>query len=165
MNNNAKIISGVLVVGVLALFMFWSKKQGVDVNDYGNDEGTGLSTDLSGNDTNRQNETVSSIPTAPSTVYKNGSYSVVKDYVSPAGKDSIGVKIEIANDVVTKVEVTNLANHDVSKNFQNKFIPSIGTVTVGKSVADLKIGVVSGASLASAAFNEALEQVRTQAKF
>lgn len=95
--------------------------------------------------------------------YKDGTYVVNGIYNSPGGLDNINYSITLKKDKVSNIVVTNGANDRTSKFYQNDFIASIPSVVVGKDLLNLKIGVVSGASLTSQSFNDALSKIRTQA--
>lgn len=123
--------------------------------------------------------------------YKDGIYNVTTSYGSPGGLDNLGVSLSILNDKVSTINVTNGATDGTSQYFQDGFIKSIksgdssscpqigiryssgaenlnsNTITdsiVGKSLNNLTIRVVCGASLTSASFNEALQKIRLQAQ-
>jgi uncharacterized protein with FMN-binding domain len=108
--------------------------------------------------------TSTSATTTTSALYKDGNYSVTTSYNSPGGMDDLGVNITILGDKVTALRVTNGAHDGTSVRYQNNFISSISSYTVGQNIGTLKIGVVSGASLTSRSFNDALNKIRTQAQ-
>lgn len=95
--------------------------------------------------------------------YKNGIYSTTGNYASPAGPESIDVTLTVAGDVVTAASVKANATNPVSSKFQAKFVDGYASVVVGKKLADLSLSKVSGASLTTNGFNEALEELKTQA--
>jgi uncharacterized protein with FMN-binding domain len=111
------------------------------------------------------NNVTSTLPENPATSkYADGNYNLTTDYMSPGGKDSLGVAVTLANGVITDVSVQNMANDRTSKGYQDRFIGGIKSAVVGKSIDNLKLGVVSGASLATNAFNKALTEIRSQAQ-
>ncbi|MEY3197877.1 MAG: hypothetical protein RL023_664 [Candidatus Parcubacteria bacterium] len=46
--------------------------------------------------------------------------------------------------------------------YQDKFEGAIAAQVIGKNIKDAKIGVIAGASATSAAFNAALDDIRTK---
>lgn len=115
--------------------------------------------------------TIPTLPTSTSTsatttttLFKDGTYSVNTSYNSPGGMDDLGVSVTILGDKVTAVKVTNGAHDSTSVRYQNNFISNISSVVVGQKIGTLKIGVISGASLTSRSFNDALNKIRTQSQ-
>jgi len=103
--------------------------------------------------------------TKPATsVYKDGTYNVVGDYNSPAGAETIGVSVTLKNDVITDSTVTPEATHPKSVYMQSQFIAGFKPQVIGKKIADVKLGKISGSSLTPLGFNEALAEIQTLAK-
>lgn len=105
-----------------------------------------------------------STPTLPSTVYTNGQYQTIATYRSPGGTDKLGVSLTITNDVVSDANVTNMASNETSERYEDSFINSYRSYVVGKKLSELKLDRVSGASLTTEAFNDAVAQIKVQAK-
>ena len=108
------------------------------------------------------------VPTKPvavkSSTYKNGSYSATGSYMSPGGEDQIAVTLTIANDIVTAASVTPEAGDHTSARYQQKFISGYQGYVVGKNISSIYLTKVSGASLTPKGFNDALNQIKAQAK-
>lgn len=98
------------------------------------------------------------------TKYVDGTYSKIGGYQSPGGNDSITVNVTVKNDVVESVSFVNGGTNEASINFQNLFIDGVKSQVVGKKLADVKVGVVNGASLTGTGFNDAVAQIRTAAQ-
>lgn len=94
--------------------------------------------------------------------YADGDYSINGQY-GPVGEDSIDVHLTIADQKVEKVEIVGHPFTTISKNHQNDFAEAINGVVDGKSLKDLKVDKVAGASWTSDAFNKALEVARQEA--
>lgn len=109
------------------------------------------------------NTTKSTTKTSAS-VYKNGTYSATGSYMSPGGYDEIGVTLTLSNDVVTSVTATNGAGDGTSSRYQNQFIGGLKPYVVGQKISTIYLTKVSGASLTPKGFNDALNQIKTQAK-
>ena len=97
-------------------------------------------------------------------VYKNGTYSATGSYMSPGGYDQVGVTLTLANDIITDVSVTPMAGDHTSSRYQSRFISGYKQYVVGKTIASVNLTNVSGASLTPIGFNDALAQIKAQAK-
>ncbi len=97
-------------------------------------------------------------------LYRDGVYSAVGSYVSPAGDEQIGIKFTVTGDIVTAADVTPMASHPVSSKFQNMFAEGYKQYVVGKSLAGLNLKKVSGSSLTPIGFDQAIKKVQAQAK-
>ncbi len=99
------------------------------------------------------------------TKYKDGTYSATTTYNSPGGQDFLGVTLNLKADKIIGAIITNGSGDGVSSNYQDRFIAVISPMVIGVPLQDLNIGVVSGASLTSRSFNEALFKIRDNASF
>lgn len=114
-----------------------------------------------------------SVPTPPtktpttqppvSTVYKNGTYSTSATYMSPGGMDTLKVTLTLKDDIVVDSTVTG-SGDNTSKRYQDMFIAGYKQYVVGKNLASINIGKVSGSSLTPHGFNAALLKIKAQAK-
>lgn len=163
MQTSSKVLAGIIIVAVIGFFVYWmgnsSATPVVDNSNSNTDNTIGNNQTSAAQETTNPNGTTTSIASG----YKDGTYSSTQSYMSPGGSDSLGVTVTLKNNLISQVSVKNMANDGTSKMYQNRFIGAIQSVVAGKSITNLKVGVVSGASLASNAFNAALAQVRTQA--
>ncbi len=98
------------------------------------------------------------------TAYKDGSYSSTGSYMSPGGLDKIGVNLTLEKDIVTDISVTPLVADKVSVKYQGMFLSGYRPMVIGKNIIDVKLDKVSGSSLTSIGFNEAIEQIKLEAK-
>jgi uncharacterized protein with FMN-binding domain len=103
-------------------------------------------------------------PAAKSSKYKDGTYTASGTYNSPGGFDSLGVSFTINNDIVVDSNVTSGANDPRSARYQNMFISGYKPYVIGKNIDTISLDRVSGSSLTPAAFNEALGQIKTEAR-
>ncbi|MDR3519923.1 MAG: FMN-binding protein [Candidatus Pacebacteria bacterium] len=114
------------------------------------------------------------IPTTPTTppvdtpkqtsVYKDGTYSATGSYMSPGGYDQIAVTVTLKNDIITSVSATPEAGDNTSARYQARFISGYQQYVLGKNIASVNLTVVSGSSLTPKGFNDALAQIKSQAK-
>jgi len=166
----------VLVIGATALA---NKKSGADTVAL---SGSGNSTEASGNsgatlgestgaDTESGTSTSgsSSSGTTPSgstslSSYKDGTYSATGSYNSPGGQESIAVSVTLKGDTVVDSTVESEADDPTAAQFQADFISGYKSLVVGKNINSIRLSRVSGSSLTSKGFNNALEQIKSQAQ-
>ena len=172
------VIIGAVVILALAGITFFSEQKPTDQTATQNDiPAQGTDTTATQNTTTSAPVTSQNIPTesvpattTPSTpkkvasVYKDGTYSATGSYMSPGGEDQIGVSVTLANDIITAVDATNMAGDRMSSRFQDRFISGYKAYVVGKKISDVHLSRVSGSSLTPAGFNDALTQIKSQAK-
>ncbi|MFJ6536323.1 hypothetical protein ACIQH5_08815 [Paenarthrobacter sp. NPDC091711] len=96
--------------------------------------------------------------------YKDGTYSSDGTYTSPNGQETVGVELTLAADKVSAVNITVHPSNPNTKKFQGEFASGIAAQIVGKDIDDLNVSKVAGSSLTSGGFNEAVEQIKSQAK-
>ena len=106
---------------------------------------------------------VAALPAAD-TKYKDGTYAATGSYDSPAGMENVAVSVTVKDNVVTAATVTNEAQDRESKHYQDLFISGYQSQVVGKSLASLHLGKVSGSSLTGNGFNDAIAKIQAQAK-
>jgi uncharacterized protein with FMN-binding domain len=103
-------------------------------------------------------------PAVTSSGYKDGSYSAEGTYTSPGGTEHLDVKLTLKDGVITDAVVESLATRPESKAMQAKFISGYKTLVVGKKIDDVMLDKVSGSSLSPIGFNDAVAQIKVQAK-
>lgn len=104
------------------------------------------------------------IPPTQKSIYKDGTYSAIGNYIAPSGAETIGVSVTVKNDVVTDVRVQVQAKNPTSKNWQNYFAQGVGAAVVGVKIDAVNIDTVSGSSLTPVGFMDAISKIKTQAK-
>ena len=97
--------------------------------------------------------------------YANGEYTAIGGYQSPGGKQEIGVTVTLSNSVITALTLDTSATTGPSADFQGKFETGVieQGLVVGKSIDELSVSKVSGSSLTSTGFNDAIDQIKTEA--
>jgi len=120
--------------------------------------------DMATMDTPSSTAVTPSNPVASDSTYKDGIYSADGSYRSPGGNEMIGVKLTIANNVITDVAITTYGATGESQQHQEEFKSGISAIVVGKKVNEVKVSRVSGSSLTSTGFNNALETIKSEAK-
>jgi len=116
--------------------------------------------------TNTAKPAPKSPPTSGTTAsgYKNGTFSAIGGYDSPAGWDTMSVSLTLSNGVVTNVVVAPDAVASGSQRWVQRFISGVNQVVVGVKLDDLNLTQVSGASLTPQGFNDAVAKIKAQAK-
>lgn len=97
-------------------------------------------------------------------VYKDGAYTAVGTYDSPAGVESISITLAIKDDVITSASAVNQAGDETSSRYQDIFISNFQSLVVGQKVDSIRLTKVSRSSLTPAGFNAALSKIKVQAK-
>lgn len=96
--------------------------------------------------------------------YKDGTYSADGTYVSPNGTETVGVQLTLASGTVTDVQITQHPSNPNTRKFQGEFAGGIAAQVVGKSIDELNVSKVAGSSLTSGGFNQAVEQIKSEAQ-
>lgn len=92
-------------------------------------------------------------------------YSTSVTYSSPGGQEDNTFRITLENGVISKVEVDILTKIAASVRYQELFAEELPKVIVGKRLSEVgPIDRISGASLTTDIFNEAIEKLKTQVK-
>ncbi len=110
--------------------------------------------------------TVSQTTTTVTTnsAYKDGTYSASGSYMSPGGEDSVQVTLTLKNDDITSINTTASAGDGTSRRYQSSFLSGYKQYVIGKNIADINLTSISGSSLTPIGFDEALTQIKAEAK-
>ncbi|HEY8319970.1 MAG TPA: hypothetical protein VIG76_14210 [Amnibacterium sp.] len=100
---------------------------------------------------------------APAGPAKDGTYSATGDYDTPGGPESVHVTLSVASGIVRSVQVTGSGGTPNAQHYEAAFESGIAGVVVGKKLAGLTVGAVSGSSLTGAGFDAALNAIRSEA--
>jgi len=107
-----------------------------------------------------QTATVSNVA---DTTYKDGTYTKVGSYLSPAGIEKVTVTLTVTNGSVSSSSVMNGANDPTASSYQSIFINSYKGKVEGKKLSDINLTNVSGSSLTPMGFMDALHQIEKDA--
>ncbi|MEI6316234.1 MAG: hypothetical protein WCO65_00720 [bacterium] len=102
--------------------------------------------------------------TSAGLVYKDGTYTATGSYDSPGGYDQFSVTLTVKNDIVTAASIGNFQGGGTSQRYYNYFQSGYQQYVVGKNLSTLNVGKVSRSSLTPIGFNDAVAQIRSQAK-
>jgi hypothetical protein len=108
--------------------------------------------------------TTASAEDTNASAYKDGTYTAVGNYTSPGGQETLGVTLTIANGVITDSEVEVQATRPTSVERQTDFANNYAAQVEGKNIDEISLTKVSGSSLSPKGFNDAVEQIKTQAQ-
>jgi len=162
-SNGKKVGIGIAIVAVLALI-------GITVasNKKSSDQTTPIDTGTSSatqTTTTPVAATTTTPPTSTGTAeYKDGTYTATGSYISPGGADQVGVSVTLKNDIITSATVTPMPGDPTSAHYQSIFAANYKQYVVGMDITKLDVHKVSGSSLTSIGFNDAIAQIETQAK-
>jgi uncharacterized protein with FMN-binding domain len=97
-------------------------------------------------------------------LYNDGTYQAQGGYQSPNGPETIELTITLAGNVITDITVNPGASNATSQRYQGQFAGGVAAETVGKSLDELQVSRVSGSSLTSGGFTQALESIKADAR-
>lgn len=102
---------------------------------------------------------------AESGSFTPGDYEATGSYQTPGGTQSVDVDLTIeADGTITDLDVDGNAEGGNSEQFQGKFESGIDAEVVGKKITELDVSKVSGSSLTSGGFNDAIAQITDDAR-
>ena len=110
--------------------------------------------------------TADATPTAATTsaAYKDGTYTANGSYDSPGGLETVHLSVTLVSGLVSDSNATTTGNNPTGRLYQGKFLGGYKGLVVGRNVDSIKLSRVSGSSLTSGGFNDALAKIKTQAK-
>ncbi|WP_375387753.1 hypothetical protein [uncultured Amnibacterium sp.] len=93
----------------------------------------------------------------------SGTWTETGAYTTPGGQESIEVTLTVEKGTVTAVSVQGSGGSPNSQQYQVAFASGISAEVVGKPLATLDVGAVSGSSLTGQGFDAAVEKIRADA--
>ncbi len=96
--------------------------------------------------------------------YKNGAYNATGTYTTPGGQREVEVELTLTDGAISDITVTPKADDATSQRFQGEFAENYKQMVLGKNIDEVVLTKVSGSSLTPKGFNDALEQIRVEAK-
>ncbi|HSE60714.1 MAG TPA: FMN-binding protein [Candidatus Saccharimonadales bacterium] len=163
-DTRKRVITGIVAVAILALlaagvFALRNNDQQAAANQPA--------------DTQNSSDTIAQTSTNPQTVpesttssatYKDGTYTAGGSYTSPGGNERVNVTVTLKDDKITDATVTPTPASPTSSQYQGQFVANFKQFVVGKDADQVSLSRVSGSSLTSRGFNNALDQIKQQAK-
>lgn len=95
--------------------------------------------------------------------YADGTYSATGSYQTPGGEESIGVTVTLESGAVADVQTEPMPSNGTTELYQGKFSSGIKEQIVGTPLNELSVDKVSGSSLTSGGFSNAIEQIKSEA--
>ncbi|HEY4268138.1 MAG TPA: hypothetical protein VGM94_08110 [Galbitalea sp.] len=126
-----------------------------------NADGAGSS---GGSSSSSSGSTSSGTTTTSNATYKDGDYSEQGTYASPGGTELISVSLTLKSNVVTALSVKTVKADPTATQYEAMFEAGVGKIVVGKNLNSLNVTRVSGSSLTSQGFDDALTKIKADAK-
>lgn len=95
--------------------------------------------------------------------YTDGTYTATGSYQTPGGEESIGVTVTLDSGSVADVQTEPMPSNATTELYQGKFSSGIKEQIVGTPLDELSVDKVSGSSLTSGGFSDAIEQIKGEA--
>lgn len=95
--------------------------------------------------------------------YADGTYTATGSYQTPGGEESIGITLTLESDSVSDVQTEPMPSNPTTELYQGKFSSGIKEQIVGTPIDELDVSKVSGSSLTSGGFRDAIEQIKSEA--
>jgi len=96
--------------------------------------------------------------------FADGTYTATGGYRSPNGSETIIVTVSVADGIVTEATVDPQATNSSSVRYQGEFAGGFAGEVVDKPLAEVEVTRVAGSSLTGRGFNEAMDQIRSEAQ-
>lgn len=98
----------------------------------------------------------------PASTYTDGTYYATKSYRTPDGTYEMTVGLTVKGDTVTNSTVT-YDSEGTRSSYSKRFNSGYQNQVIGKDLGSINLSRVSGSSLTTAAFNNALSSIKSQA--
>ena len=95
--------------------------------------------------------------------YKDGAYTATGSYDSPGGTEKITISVTLKDGTVTDTSAKGGAVDAEGEEYQSQFIAAYKDQVIGKNINNISLSRVSGSSLTSQGFNNALSQIKQEA--
>jgi uncharacterized protein with FMN-binding domain len=159
-NNRGKLIASITLVGLTAIIIIGSI---LSRSKTSNTARTVASTTAATTKTAGTTKDTCTTASLSSATLKDGTYKTTGSYSSPGGIESIGVSITLSGNIVTAANVTSESNDPTAQSYQSYFINGYKSEVIGKKISSIHLSNVSGSSLTSQGFNQALKNIACQA--
>ncbi len=114
-------------------------------------------------ETNSQSLVSESSRNETSIQLKDGTYQATGHYISPGGEQALKVSITLKDGIIVDSSAQPDNKTPTSHEYQEKFIGGYKDIVIGKKPSEVRISHVSGSSLTSGGFKDALQQIEKQA--
>lgn len=106
----------------------------------------------------------SSVSSSSTGSYKDGTYKESGTYRSPGGSETINLSVTLSGGLITATDMTAIPSTSEARDYQGRFIDAYKALVVGKKIGDVSLDRVAGSSLTSGGFNNALDQIKSDAQ-
>ncbi|MGN6446839.1 FMN-binding protein [Amnibacterium sp.] len=103
-------------------------------------------------------------PAASIGTLKDGHYTALGKYVSPGGASAVDVELTLRDGTVTELHVTPKAENPTAQQYESHFASGVGAQAVGRKITELNVTKVSGSSLTSQGFDDAIAAIEAEAR-
>lgn len=160
-NNKAKLAAWVVIIAaVVLLYVFFNGRAGGNsASDTASTMGSPTSSQ-----TNEKAATSGNMHGHSAGMrFKDGTYTASSTYSTPGGQENIDVSITLTDNRVTDSSVQQIPSDPEAEQYQVSFRENYKPLVIGKDITEINLTRVSGSSLTSRGFNDALEQIKNQA--
>jgi uncharacterized protein with FMN-binding domain len=147
----AGIIIAIIAVILIIAFVIWKMQSGP----------TSVPTNQTSNDTGDLGATTT--PITDNKKYKDGTYTAVGNYRSPAGSEQVDITITLVNGRVSDATFAGEGVNPTTKRLQGMFAAGFKEFVVGKPIDSISLTVVNGSSLTPKGFMDALQKIKIEA--
>ena len=109
------------------------------------------------------NSTETNQPAATGT-YADGTYTAEGTYFSPGGRESIDVSVTLNDGIIANTSLTTNATSGEAEEYQSQFAAGYKERVIGKNIDEVSLDRVAGSSLTPNGFNNALQQIKDDAR-
>lgn len=167
-SSKAMILSAIAVVLILAIvgggFILFKNKENLPIENLESENSSPKTSQSSPAPQEDSDNSMMQRSRKMMASYKDGTYSATGSYFTPGGTEEIGLSITLKNGIITNSELTQQGKSPTAKIKQADFAENYKPFVVGKDIDEVNISVVSGSSLTSQGFKDALTQIKSQAK-
>jgi uncharacterized protein with FMN-binding domain len=103
-----------------------------------------------------------SLAPEPGADYADGTYEARGTY--GGGPSFLDVTVTIDDDIITDVEVGTPATNPTSLEYQQAFAAAVPGEVIGRDIGEVSVGKLAGSSSCGEGFNDAIAQIREQAR-
>lgn len=155
-SKNRKIIASFVVILAVVLLAFGASL--LTKKDDSTDSQTPATSESSGSSEGNNKSGESGV------AYKDGTYEATGSYLTPGGEETIDLTVTIKDNKVVSTSFVSEPKNRQTVEYQGKFKENYTALVVGKNIDEISLTRVSGSSLTSTGFHDALDQIKTQAK-
>ncbi len=162
--DSKKIAIGIVALGLVGFVAFKLLGNSQSPKKEGSMESTQTQAQTESTNNLENDVKVEKADTTSSSEYKDGEYTAVGSYKAPPGTEKIGVTVTLKDGIITESSLDKLGKAELSKKMQAAFESGYKELVIGKKIDDIDLDVVAGSSLTPNGFENALDQIKQQAK-